>query len=552
VTNIDEYRNRIICGDALTVLREMPDDSVHCVVTSPPYWGLRKYDAPEGVWGGSKDCEHEWGKEIIHKRGHPGDKTTLVGTQTADLSKEAGHFGFFCVRCGAWRGQLGLEPTPDLYIAHLVEVFREVKRVLRSDGTLWLNMGDSYWGGKGQSGTGNPEEQSERYESGASINRSYHQIAGDKLTRPQDGKHDILKPKDLVAIPWRVAFALQADGWYLRSDIIWSKPNPMPESVQDRPTKSHEYIFLLSKSGRTQFWTHRELDGTREKPKPDYRYLNMLTDEEFREKPPDYDPKLKVPCPVCGGEGRLFEAFECENCEGKGAIKKWKRINLWQGHDYFYDADAIRENGITKHMTGRNMTDTRITHGLGGGNQGILKLKEKYHELGVTTLGRNKRSVWTIPTASFKGAHFAVFPEALVEPMVMAGTSQKGCCVKCGGPMVRVVEIKRSYESGSGKSGNKPQGKGAGGVQSEGSLEDDIRAGPTIHSKTVGWEPSCECGISETVPCIVLDPFVGSGTVCLVAAKLNRDWIGIDISEKYCAMARERLAPYATKLEAFT
>ena len=166
--------NSFVLGDALTVLRTMPDESVHCCVTSPPYWGLRDYGADR---------------------------------------------------------QIGLEPTPEEYTAKLVEVFHEVRRVLRNDGTLWLNLGDSYCSGNRD---------------------TYDQVSDNKgkrgvmNVRPQMPAG--LKPKDMVGIPWRVAFALQADGWWLRSDIIWAKPNPMPESVTDRPTKSHEYIFLLAKS----------------------------------------------------------------------------------------------------------------------------------------------------------------------------------------------------------------------------------------------------------------------------------------------------------------
>ena len=168
------------CGDALEVLETLEDGSVQCCVTSPPYWGLRDYGVP---------------------------------------------------------GQLGLEPTPEAYIARMVEVFREVRRVLRDDGTLWLNLGDSYASSGGE--------------------RSYGSSDNGTGRGPGTKRHDVpnsgLKPKDLIGIPWRVAFALQADGWYLRSDCIWHKPNPMPESVRDRPTKAHEYLFLLSKRER-YYW----------------------------------------------------------------------------------------------------------------------------------------------------------------------------------------------------------------------------------------------------------------------------------------------------------
>ena len=178
---------KILQGDAIEQLNLLPAESVHTCVTSPPYWGLRNY----GV-----------------------------------------------------EGQLGLEKTPEEYIAKMVQVFAGVKRVLRDDGTLFLNIGDSYWGGKGQSSQAWSTANTDR----GVIQGPQHQICGKGETRPSDGKHPTIKPKDLVGIPWMLAFALRADGWYLRSDIIWSKPNPMPESVTDRPTKSHEYLFLLAKS----------------------------------------------------------------------------------------------------------------------------------------------------------------------------------------------------------------------------------------------------------------------------------------------------------------
>ena len=174
-------------GNVLTVLKTLPENSVHCVVTSPPYWGLRSYKTEPQDWNG-------------------------------------------------WRGELGLEPTPELFVQHIVEVFREVRRVLREDGTLWMNLGDSYCA------AANGARDAERWP-------KYSRGHVGSLDKRLQG----IKTKDIVGIPWRVAFALQADGWYLRSDIIWAKPNPMPESVTDRPTKAHEYLFLLTKSPRYYF-----------------------------------------------------------------------------------------------------------------------------------------------------------------------------------------------------------------------------------------------------------------------------------------------------------
>ena len=266
---------RILVGDCRARLRELPEQSVQTCVTSPPYFGLRDYGMAD---------------------------------------------------------QIGLEQTPDAFVAELVAVFREVKRVLRNDGTLWLNLGDSYARNAG------PEESklAMLHTMGVGQKKAHEMGAMRKgENRPPEG----LKPKDLIGIPWRVAFALQTDGWYLRQDIIWHKPNPMPESVKDRCTKAHEYIFLLSKSDR-----------------------------------------------------------------------------------YYYDADAIAEPAINDNMPGRNMTDTRLTYGeQNGGNSGLRDLKHRY-KTGDWPETRNRRSVWTVPTSPYKGAHFATFPPDLIEPCIKAGS----------------------------------------------------------------------------------------------------------------------------------
>ena len=203
----------LVCGDAREWLSRLPDKVFHCCVTSPPYWGLRDYGLGHTVWGGNPRCDHVWGDELEHgRRGKRGVSGT-GGDRHPSLDKAgqgpgSGGGGCFCRFCNAWKGSLGLEPCPELYVENLVAIMRQVYRVLRDDGTLWLNLGDSYSG------------------------------------KPLKG----IKSKELVGIPWRAAFALRQDGWYLRSDIIWHKTNPMPESVKDRCTKAHEYIFLLTKS----------------------------------------------------------------------------------------------------------------------------------------------------------------------------------------------------------------------------------------------------------------------------------------------------------------
>ena len=197
---------RILVGNALERLRELPDESVHCVVTSPPYWGLRSYEKDAGFW------------------------------------------------------MIGLEPTFDEHLRRLVAVFREVRRVLRSDGTLWLNYGDAY----------NTGTTAERQPTNTADVRGWQREAavGPRVNDPR------LKAKNLMMMPARVAMALQADGWWVRSKVIWHKPNPMPESCTDRPTSSYEEMFLLAKSGSSKFWTHREQTGVRYEPEPDYVWRN--------------------------------------------------------------------------------------------------------------------------------------------------------------------------------------------------------------------------------------------------------------------------------------
>jgi len=280
---------RIITGDCRDCLREMDAGSVHVCVTSPPYFGLRDY-------------------------GH-GD-------------------------------QIGLEQTPDEYVAQLVAVFREVRRVLRDDGTLWLNLGDSY------SGAG--------YSNHAGTGGAQRIDGGKQKHLSKTG----LKSKDLIGIPWRVAFALQADGWYLRQDIIWHKPNPMPESVTDRCTKAHEYIFLLSKSPRYYF----DAEAIAEAVAPS-------TIERLAQ---DVDGQA--------GSDRV---------PGKtnGAMKA--KLPRFGGNKYGDSADEL--------------------HRTKSGN-----------EYTVTNGKRNRRSVWTIPTKPFRDAHFATFPPDLIEPCILAGCPEGG------------------------------------------------------------------------------------------------------------------------------
>lgn len=253
---------KIIQGDCIESLKTLDDESVNCCVTSPPYWGLRDYGTAE--WkGGDPKCSH--------KRDSKHSDSCSTGQKNLEGAIGDGIYKTECPKCGATRkdSQLGLEETPEEYVANMVKVFSEVKRVLTKDGTLWLNLGDSYAGG----GRG------WQYSKQGTIQQA-HIDAGVKYGSPT-GKINGLKSKDLVGIPWRVAFALQADGWYLRQDIIWHKPNPMPESVADRCTKAHEYIFLLSKSSKYYYDHEAIMEEASYKDQPRGGSKNRYEQHEF-------------------------------------------------------------------------------------------------------------------------------------------------------------------------------------------------------------------------------------------------------------------------------
>lgn len=336
---------RIIIGDAREQLKLLPDESVHCCVTSPPYWGLRDYGVD---------------------------------------------------------GQVGLETTFSEFIAQMVVIFREVRRVLRSDGTCWMNLGDSY-----NTGTTSARKPTTAGKHGYWENPAIAQ----RVNANQMG----LKPKDLVGIPWRVAFALQEDGWFLRSDIIWHKPNPMPESVTDRPTKAHEYIFLLTKSGRYSYDAEAILDPVS----------------------PNTHARLSQNVAAQIGSDRANAGAKTN-----GAMK------------------AVGRNSRA------NVDRVPRSRKLAASNSGIKNNDSFQAAVCLPVTHRNKRTVWTVATEAFKEAHFATFPPGLIEPCILAG-----------------------------------------------------------------------CPIGGTV----LDPFGGAGTTGLVADRLRRNAILIELNPQYAAMAQRRI-----------
>ena len=354
---------RILEGDCRDVLRSLPAESVQMAVTSPPYWGLRDYGIPPSIWDDDPDCSHEWGGVYVPPPGGKGTQSSgLNGAQTSAKYRERlqeqhqmkGVTTHFCARCGAWAGAFGLEPTYQLYVEHAVEVFREVRRVLRPDGVLFLNLGDSYCSGGRAT-----------WRSGASENKG-QDVLNDM---PRPAQPADLKPKDLIGIPWRVAFALQSDGWWLRQDIIWSKPNPMPESVTDRCTKAHEYLFLMTKGER-------------------YHY----DAEAIKEASITEDPR------------RPYTSEGAWQLDGRPAEQRHGGKPRTAGNKSHKYVEAYEASDTEEHRT----------------KAGLMKVAD------VPWTFRNKRSVWTIATAPYPDAHFATFPPDLVEPCILAGCPAGG------------------------------------------------------------------------------------------------------------------------------
>ncbi|MBV6417401.1 MAG: hypothetical protein CMLOHMNK_02063 [Steroidobacteraceae bacterium] len=415
-------------GDALTVLKTLPSESVQCAITSPPYLGLRDY----GV-----------------------------------------------------TGQVGLEDTPEAHLEALVGLFREMRRVLRPDGTFWLNYGDCYWGGKGKSGYELPHEAEARRKTGATIQRA-HNVPGYRDMRPTDAKHAMYKPKDLCLMPFRLALALQQDGWLLRSCCPWVKRNPLPESAKDRPSSAVEYIFLLSK-------------------RPTYFY-----DGEAVRVPNTEAGIKRAACPSGNGDARYGGAF----------------------HDHSDDA-----------VKGRRIDHPAI-HPAGRNRRNSDWFFESWQ--GMDTDEDGNPLAFVVNPMPTKLAHFATFPPKLVEPMVKAGTSEKGCCSECGAPWRRVVanhvpvlgvdipEATRHKNQGASSAHSKTS---AIRVSHSGNWSKFKAEHPT---ETLRWEPSCPHD-APVKPCVVLDPFAGAGATLLVADRLGRDGVGIELNPDYLAMARERL-----------
>ena len=356
--------------------------------------------------------------------------------------------GDVCRRCGAWRGSLGLEPDPDLYVAHFLEIARELRRILRNDGSFWLNVDDSYNASGGAGGDylpGGLREGQPRYPG--------RRIPG-------------LPPKGLVGIPWRLAMALQADGWIWRSVVVWAKRNAMTESVRDRPSVAHEYVLQFAKMPR---YYYDKWAVVRTGAAPMGTGIRSVWVVNARPASWEY----------CGACGRLYEGPE------RSRIRK----------EVVVDEDG-RERRVLRCECGRS-------------------------------------DAWV--------RHYAAFPPDLVEIPLLLSTSPFAC-PRCGAPWRRVVKKGRPVLMAWSPKGASQYDPSVGGYDRR-SLADGSTLKHVVPVETVGWHPGCECSDNDgSARCVLLDPFVGSGTAMLVALRYGRKAVGIDLSEAYCRVAAARLA----------
>jgi len=391
----------------------------------------------ETVWGGDEECEHIWSDEIgqINR-----NESSGVG---AKQGMEASQ-GNFCQKCGAWKGQLGLEPNPNLYVKHLMEIFNELKKVLKPTGLFFLNIGDTYSRGS------RPKDSTED-----SLRKENDSEAGE----PDFSIGYDLPDKCMSMIPERVMMAMVDNGWILRNKIVWNKPNPMPESVKDRFSTGYEVVYMFSLNKQYYF----DLDAVREP--------HEATSSDYERKITDKDKGL------------------------------------------------LGEEGLPDNMSSQ------------------LRDREKMEN---HPKGKNPGDVWDITTKPFPKAHFAVYPPELCEKPIKAGCPKK-VCAECGKPYERKEPEKEKINTRPGN--NTLQGKS--GSESDPNKSLHKREISTKRQKIVyrpkGYKKTCDCNTDETKKGVVLDPLVGAGTTCLAARKHNRNYIGIEISQEYVEMAKNRI-----------
>ncbi len=432
--------NKIYKGNCLDVLKTFPDESVDMCITSPPYWGLRSYGTNPVIWDDDGLCEHEWGDNLLHPtRGDRGDKPDSKHL-SAGIKQPTITDSNLCSKCGAWRGELGLEPDFDLFIKHLCDIFDEVKRVLKPHGSCWVNLGDTYYT---KSGTD--------FSDTTLVTNEYLTSTGiQKANKVRD--LGLLPSKCLVQIPNRFSIEMTNRGWTLRNEIIWHKPSCMPSSIKDRYTVDFEKLFFFTKNRKYHFKQQ-------------------------------FEPMISKP----HAPGNKFHEDKVSGPNDRGGKSQWD------------DTDRVWSSDR----------------------------------------GRNKRTVWSVNPASFKGAHFATYPPELIDGPISAGCPLY-VCSKCGKAREEKIEqvkheLSENY-TGQGKKDYK-----SAKAENPSDVKRRVLDSMRTENVVVGYT---DCGCNEDfVAGVVLDPFIGSGTTAEVAMKQDKNWVGIDLNSDYIDIADKRLKP---------
>jgi DNA modification methylase len=377
---IEEWVGKIHCGDAYQLLPLMPSESIDCVITSPPYYGLRIYDNVETIFDGDPSCEHEWHKTSLKTDHKPtGKQETVRGT----IDRQKYNYEItsnVCIKCGAWKGQLGIEPSWKMYVQHLVELFREVKRVLKKTGSFWLNIGDTYFGG------GHGGNTLYKTPSGELV-KSVKQGKSSNYVPTMQWRDDVYKPKCLMGIPWRIAFALIEDGWILRNAVIWFKPNAQPSSVKDRLTHTYEFLFHFVKSKKYYY----NLDNIRE-PHKIGELASVFSKglekvyEKMKEVNATYDSKYSKT-----QYGQTPQSFQRED-----KLAKMRQASREVAREHFPNDEELQQDFINWvhdhacHVRGKNPGDVMLTkHDLAVGRIGSFSYTDPLHVKAYHPLGKN-------------------------------------------------------------------------------------------------------------------------------------------------------------------